>query len=220
MFSELVDRAVHLSGRPDSLTDIVYYANETMRDMSKREDWDDDSCEATYDVPQDGTVAGWVPPEGRERFRREEYICYDRGSSCECEPTRVRPSRRLKRLKDYYYVTKNTFFFNGAKSTVDIYYYAYQPWLRYYPKGQRPAEMVDQVEQATEWNTQDADVIDLVSNWFLERHNHVVLKGTLARFYADKADPRQQVAYSAYEQGITHMIRSEGVQELLGRRHG
>lgn len=213
MFSELVDRAIHIAGRPDCLGDITYFVNETMRDISKRDDWPEDMVEEEIVVPLGQSTVKWIPEVKRQRFRREEYI----EDACGCEPTAVNPSRRMKKLDRFYYRSGDCFVFSGCCSPIKIAYYAYQPWLQYYPDGSRPA--VFNVELNDYGSATDAQ-IDLVSNWILERHNNTVLQGTLAKFFSSKQDPRQQVHYSAYEQGVSHIIRSESNREILGGRRG
>ncbi len=213
MFSELVDRAVHTAGRPDHVEDFAYFANEIMRDVSKRSDWDDDTIEEEIVIPIGENSVVWQPEVGRSRFRREEYLC----DACGCEPLRVRPSGRMKKTSGpFYYRSGGDFVFAQACSPVKIFYYAYQPWLKYYPKNERPAEF--DVE-ANDWPLGTAEAtVALVSNWMLERHNQTVLAGTLARFFSAKQDPRQQVHYSSYEQGIKHLVSGESARELIARR--
>ena len=190
---------------------MAYHVNETMRDLNKRNDWDDDLLEDVVPVPDPNQATHWTPAEGPERFRREEYVEYDG----HCEPTRVKPSRRIQRLDKYYYRSGATFVFVGALMQVKMAYYAYVPWLQYYPTGTRPS-IWDGATQT--WTNPPAN--DLVTNWLLMRHNEVILSGTLARHFASKADPRQQVHYAQYEQRVKQMRKAEGVDELLGRRNG
>lgn len=216
MFSELIDRAVHMTGRPDSVDDIAYWANVTMRDISKREDFTDDSREAEIVLPpnrlMDGPPIIWDPPEGRQRFRREDVI----EDGCGCIADAVKPGSRMAKAGLFsYYHSGGSLVFMHACSPIRIYYYVYAPWLKYYPVASRPA--VFDVE-ANDWGAATEANIALVSNWLLERHSEVVLAGTLAKFFASKQDPRQQVHYSAYEQGISHIIRGESVLELLARK--
>lgn len=216
MFSELVDRAVHIAGRPDALVDIVYGANETMRNICKKGDWHDDSCEEAIPILDDSPSVIWQPNVGRAQFRREEYVEYDGG----CEPTKVLPSRRLQDLHNYYYRSGDKFVFVGATTLIKVYYYRYQPWLKYSLQNNR-AVVWDGAEYLKDGApTTDAADIASVSNWMLERHNDTVLAGTLAHFFATKQDPRQQTQYSKYQQGIADITRSEASNELYGRRHG
>lgn len=211
MFSELVDRAVHVAGRPDALEEIAFNANETMRDISKRANWNDDSLEVEIAVPFDTRTVQWTPDKKRP-FRREDYI----EDGCHCNPLRVQPSSRMhKTAGPYYYVSGATFIFAQVCHPLKIFYFAYQPWLKYFPMGLRPATF--DVEN-NDWSTTDEATLAKVTNWQLERHNSVVLDGTLARFFKTRQDPRQQVHYSAYEQGITHIIRAESPSELIARR--
>lgn len=211
MFSELVDRAVHIAGRPDSLDDMAYWANEAMRDISRREDWMDDSIEELIELPPGQNHTVWTPEVGRARFRRMDVM----EDGCGCKAKATKPSQRLKSNGIFsYYHSQGSIVVVNACNPVMAYYYAYQPWLVYFPQGQRPA-VFDVASGA--WGGASPGAIDLVSNWMLERHSHVVQAGTLAKFFASKQDPRQQVHYSAFEQGITHIIRGESVQELLQR---
>lgn len=214
MFSELVDRCVSISGRPDQLNSFVAHANETMRTISKRGDWPDDSVEERIPVdPMGQGMTIWNPEVGRSRFRREDYIEDARGA----EPTAVRPSRRVRDLEFYYYRSGDSFVFKGGVVHIDVYYYAYQPWLRYFPVSQRPS--VFQIPTG-EWTDDTPAQVDLVSNWMLERHNAIVEAGTLQRFFASKQDQRQGLYYSIFNEGIADITRAEGVEELLGRRRG
>lgn len=214
MFSELVDRCVSISGRPDQLNSIVAHANETMRTISKRGDWPDDSVEERFPVdPLGQGMTVWEPSVGRSRFRREDYIEDARGA----EPTAVRPSRRVRELEFYYYRSGESFVFKGGVGHIDAYYYAYQPWLRYYPANARPNTF--SIADGG-WTNDDPDAIALVSNWMLERHNAIVEAGTLQRFFASKQDQRQLLFFSIFNEGIADITRSEGIEELLGRRRG
>jgi hypothetical protein len=192
-----------------------------MRTISMKEEWEEDAVEELIAADSTAAFTAWVPNVGRDLFRRIGYVEYDGG----CEPTFVRPSRRLHRLSEYYYRTREGFAFVGAKAHIKIFYYAYHPWLKYYQSGDRPA-VFDGSTYIADPNgpnagavITDAD-IDAVSNWMLEKHNKTVLAGTLAALYADKQDPRQNVNYSKFNQGIADMIRAESTTELQGGRHG
>lgn len=211
MFSELVDRAVHSTGRPDNLDNIAYWMNVTMRDISKREDFPEDSVEESITIPQNSASFVWTPEVGRSRFRREDIL----EDACGCIGFATKPGRRMSRDGTFrYYHSGGSLVLVNACSPVFAYYYAYQPWLVYFPKGSRPTEW--NVELG-EWSEPEPAAVALVSNWLLERHSETVLSGTLAKFFATKQDPRQQVHYSAYEQGVSHIIRGESVLELLQR---
>jgi len=214
MFSELVDRCVKISGRPDQISTIVMAANEAIRAISKAGNWPDDTLEEVVAPPVISTnPMVWTPEVGRLRFRREEYIEDAAGR----EPTAVRPSRRMRDLGFFYYRSGESFVFKGNRGFVRVYYYAYQPWLVYFPIGARP----NTFNTATgDWAFPAIAAVNAVSNWMLERHNSIVEAGALARFFAGKQDPRQALHYSIFQQGLTTIERSEGVEELLGRRRG
>lgn len=213
MFSELVDRLVREIGRPDAREDLAYWANVTMRDISRREDWPDDSVEESFTPIDPSGPAVFSPAVGRQRFRREDILL----DACGCEAIATKPNARLRagHTGFSYYHSGGSLVITGACWPVALYYYAYQPWLQYYAAGSRPAEF----DVATnDWNGASEAAIALVSNWMLERHSDVVMNGTMSNFFASKQDPRQQVKYAAYEQGINHIIRGESPLEILARR--
>lgn len=212
MFSELVDRAVHIAGRPDAVEDFAYFLNETVRDVSKRRDWDDETVEELIPIVDGVSPTLYDAQVGRPRFRREHTLV----DGCGCEVDKVRPNAKVRgRRSSYYYVSGGSFVLaNVCGPEAFLFYYAYPPWLKYYAVNARPA--VFDVEAQDYGGATEAQIA-LVSHWQLERHNAVLLNGTLARFFASKQDPRQQVQYSAYEQGISHMIRGESSTELWAR---
>jgi hypothetical protein len=214
MFSELIDRAVDIAGRPDRLASIVYFANETIWDLSKREDWAYDLVEEYIEAPATGLSSiVWEPEVTFARFRRMEYVV----DNCGCEPPLVRPSRRIEQLDRFYYQSGSSFAFKGCCFPIKVSYYAYPKRLAHYPAGQRPA-VFDYASNT--FNTADPALLDLVTNWILQRHNMVVLHGTLAKHFASIQDPRQGVTYSQYEQGFQNIIRAESTQALFGSRLG
>ena len=212
MFSELVDRAVHLAGRPDAVTDFAYAANEVMREICKHSDWDDDTHEEIVAVPSDTRSVDWTPEVGRRLMRRIEFVI----DGCGCEPTMVRPSARMRSLNEagFYYASGSSYVFAQVCNPLKIYYFRYWPWLQYYPHNARPA--VFNVRDG-DWGGATEANIALVSNWLLERHNSVVLEGTMAAFYRAKQDPRNQLHYSAFKQGLIDMVDAESARELLAR---
>ena len=213
MFSELVDRCVSIAGRPDQLTSIVACANEAMRTISKRGDWPDDTMEEIVEPTPGQSHTVWTPEVGRARFRREEYIEDASGA----EPTAVRPSRRVRDLSFYYYRSGDSFVFNGNCGALKIYYYAYQPWLRYFPVNARPTAFDLAIG---DWTVPTEAAITQVSNWMLERHNSIVEAGTLQRFFASKQDQRQGLYFSIFNEGLNDIQRAEGIEQILGNRRG
>lgn len=217
MFSELVDTAAHMAGRPDLLPDIARACNEAMRNLSKRSDFDEDTVEDEIAVPGGHGHVVWTPSVGRQRMRREEFII----DGCRCTPVRVAPSRRIYTVPGpYYYQSGSNYVFDRVCTPLKIYYYAYQPWLLYYPKSERPAQFSIESQQ---WLQQDGTTeateaqIAQVSNWMLERHNQYVLAATLNSVFAAKSDPRQKNWYSIMEKEFSDIVRGEGTAELKAR---
>lgn len=217
MFSELVDTIVHTAGRPDFLPDIARHLNEVMRNLSKRSDFDDDGVEELIAVPNGFGSVVWTPEVGRVRMRREEYIVDGYGN----QPTRVNPSQRMHHVPGpYYYQSGPSYIFDRVCTPLRIYYYAYRPWLIYYPISARPARFdieqqayvqADGITPATE------EQINLVSNWMLERHNSYLEAATLNKFFGSRQDPRQQAQYAIMEKEFADILRGEGAAELKAR---
>lgn len=213
MFSELVDRCVKSAGRPDALADIAMHANETMRKISKKGNWADDTVEESISYPPGQNHVVWEPGVGRARFRREEYV----QDSCGAEPTAVPPSRRIRDLDFFYYRSGQSFVIKGGVPPLSMYYYAYQPWLRYFQAGVRPTTFNMETQ---DWTNPDPALVAQVSNWMLERHNDTVMAGTLNSFMMGKQDARQALHYAKFKEGLEDIQRSEGLEELWGRRRG
>lgn len=212
MFSELVDACVRGTGRPDELVSISRIANEIIREICKRDDWDDDIVEEMIPYPDPPLVDQplvWRPEVGRQRFRRPLYV----EDGCGCKVMFVRPSARMKFTDRFFYRSgEDLVFSRNVCFPIKFSYYAYPAWLKYFPKNSRPAEW--DIGEG-DWTGTPSEVdIERVSNWVLERHWAVVEAGTMARFFALKQDPRQTVHYSIYQQGISHIIRSESSAEL------
>ena len=216
MFSELVDACIRGTGRPDELVTITRIANEIVREICKRDDWDDDLVEELIPYPDPPLAHGaplvWNPEVGRQRFRRPAYV----EDGCGCEVKYVKPSSRMKFTDRFFYRSGESLVFSkNICFPIKFSYFAYPAWLKYYKTNERPAEW--DIE-ASDWKGSPSQVtIDLVSNWVLERHWAVVEAGTMSRFFALKQDPRQTVHYSIYQQGISHIIRSESSAELAAQ---
>lgn len=213
MFSELVDQAVRSAGRPEAVADIVFSMNAAIKGIHKHSDWDDDTFEESLTVPSDTRTAVWTPSIGRRHLRRIEYI----EDGCGCHPLMVRPSERLSKMKHdpFYYASGESYVFANVCNPVRIYGFRYSRPFQYYPVNDRPARYDF---DTLEWNTTDETLIERVSCWILERHMEVVLEGALAHFYRTKQDPRNQLHYAAYKEGLVNMVSAESSRELLERR--
>lgn len=214
MFSELVDRCVRASGRPDSVSDLAYAVNWAFRQIQRHTDWDDDSVEEIVAVPLDTRTVIWTPEVGRRLFRRIEYV----EDGCLCQPRMVRPGRRMiehkERNQAFYYASGDSYVFANVCHPLRIYYWRYWPVLQYYPHGARPAEFDFGLG---EYNTNDPALLDLVTNWILDRHNDLVFEGAMAHFYRTKQDPRNQLHYAAFNQGMSALKGAESANELVAR---
>jgi len=212
MFSELVDQAVRSAGRPDALADLVFSMNSAIKSIHYHSDWDDDTFEELVPVPNTRTVE-WAPTFGRIFLRRIEYV----EDGCGCRPKMVRPSERLATMRQdaFFYASGNSYVFANVCHPLRVYGFRYSRPFQYYPANQRPATY--DFDTLT-YNTSDPTLLDKVTCWILERHASVVLEGTLAHFYRTKQDPRNQLHYAAFQNGLVDMVSAESARELLERR--
>lgn len=224
MFSEMVDRVINRSKRPDRLADIVNWANLTMRECQTRALFYKDLIEDEITVPQptaDPFI--WNRPTG---VRLLKAVKYPDGSY----PNFLKPGPVQKHQRQYFYAASTYYVFVGVSNSIDssitdpvvgIAYYQYLRRLGYYAVADRPA-VYDESAQTWTYNppTTDPDVQEadqaLVANWLLLDHGALIEEGTLAKVFKDAGDSQRAVStYSLYKQlQETDLLANETLEIL------
>lgn len=227
-FSQLVDRMVSETKRPDLRAEIVGYLNQTIRELHfepsrgnvtfyndnyREESLTVDAADRfSWQVPNPGLFQGMAAVRFDSMFDRSGKRIY-------AQP--LTPGPRMEQTDYFYYRAGGTFVFGGLigygaiGSTISIAYYEYPPTLKYYALVNRPASY-DPVTGWTYSNTYD-DNDDLkeqarilTSNWILMRWEAVLEEGLRAKIYKRLSDDiRQRTSYSLYMQLRQGLFTSE-----------
>lgn len=220
MFSELVDKVIRRSNRPDFQEDIIAYINETMRAIQNEALYTRDLVEDKVISPED--LLGYQPQQvyvwkRPARFRQLRSVAYtDTSGNIPLKyPPNIPPSEVQFDKTNYYYGSGDSIVFYDSQGINQIwvaYYINFKP-LKYYPEGERPAVFNSDTEtwqyllNGAYVDTLNDEVAekaarDLVSNWLLSDYNGVVCSGTLTKVFSVLSDPRNKIEYSNFQQGL------------------
>ena len=223
-FSQLVDKMVAETKRPDLRVEVATFLNQTMREVH-------------FDPKTGGSIMfsenykesqlavnladgySWTPPRP-QCFQAPLAAKYDSvwvdGRPVWAEL--VKPGRGMSRGNDHwYYRGGSSFFFagyGGINSTISMSWYEFVPSLVYYASAQRPA----QYSLESEWEYADAVVTEeqklvareKTSNWLLIRWGEVIEEGLRAKIYKRVADTeRARTSYSLFTTLRAGLVTSE-----------
>lgn len=218
-FSQLVDKMVLETRRPDLRTEIASYLNQVVRELHFEPErgnvvyFDDNYREEvlTVDTVQSQT---WTVPnmalfQGLVAARFDGIYSHD-GKRVYAK--RVSPGPRIE-IEDYYYYSAGQVYVFGGRvgygaigSTISLAYYEFPKGLKYYATAARPATWDDETGFAYHEDYDDTDELKataeaLVTNWLILRWAVVVEEGLRAKVYKRVSDDsRARLSYSLYSQ--------------------
>lgn len=214
-FSQLVDKMVDESKRPDLKTEIASYLNLTLRELHQEPSkgnsifYKDNLREIQLlNAPADGLF--WEIPN-RAVFQGLAGVRYDIlfADGNQTWAKEVQPGRIMATEKYYYYRASGNFFFRnygGLNASVSLAWYEFTPSLKYYVSGTRPAIY----DSETGWTYAPSYDVDddtralaqaLTINWILERWDMVIEEGLRAKIFKRIDDTnRARTSYSLYTQ--------------------
>jgi hypothetical protein len=223
-FSQLVDSIVSETKRPDLVSEISSYVNQTIRECHQHPEtnaiqfYADNAREQRLTATSLSGFTWDIPNRGRfQKMKIVKYSSiYDRlGNDVFAEPTT--PGRHLQDKEYYYYQVGKTFVFSGyggLNAQIDLFWYEFPPSLAYMPKNCRPMEMdefggkIYSQDWICDSSTDDAD--KLTTNWLLESWTEVIKEGVRAKLYKRVSDTeRARTSYSLYAQGRIGLVTSE-----------
>lgn len=230
--SQLVDDLAAECSRPDMLSDLARFVNQTIREVHISPDrkaavlfksnFQELQLQATsetgftWDVPNPATfqvMAGVQFPE-----------TYDFGGNA-VWAKEVTPGPHLRQKDYYYYRVGDTFAFSGYGGLdryINLGYYEFPKSLKYYPDdATRPAEYDPEdgwTYPAGAATDEDKATARLNStNWLILRWSDVVSEGVRAKLYKRLADTeRARTSYSMYESLRQGLWTSETMQLYQG----
>lgn len=212
-FSQLVDEMVAECKRPDLLSEIARYVNQTIRELHFEPErnaalfFSDNFVERQVVATSD-TVQTWEIPNPQV-FQKMLGVSfpsqYSDGQAVWARETT--PGRHLNDICHYFYRTGSTFVFSGygtIGSVINLAYYEFPNSLKYKSPAARPATF-DSEEgwaYAAGVNTPELqEAARLIStNWLLFRWSDVVSEGVRAKLYKRISDTeRARTCYSMYK---------------------
>jgi hypothetical protein len=212
-FSQIIDKLVKETGRPDLLVDITSYCNQTLRELH----FEPTRGNAAYykdnlkeiKLTATSEVLSWTIPKVSV-YQGIAAVRYDCVFDVDRKPIwaeEMAPGYAMNSKKYYYYrAGTNVSFsgFGGVNATISLSWFEYVPNLKYYAVADRPATY-DDVDGWTYKNTYDVDdttrqnAQDLCTNWLLLRWSSVIEEGLRAKVYKRVSDDsRAKTSYSMY----------------------
>lgn len=222
-FSQLVDKMILETKRPDLVLDIQSYVNQTLRELHFHPEtngsilYGDNMIELSL-VADSETGFAWTIPQPT-RFQAMQAVRYDDIFDPENNPIYVQqriPGRAIAGLDRFYYRAGGYFTFagyGGIGASISLAYFEFVPAHKY----KTPALREAQFDIETGWTYLDAVTDEekaiaeaLVTNWLLLRWESVVEEGVKAKVYKRVGDEiRGRTSYSLYNQLRKGLYTSE-----------
>lgn len=229
-FSQMVDEMVSETKRPDLVSEIARYLNQTIREVHFSEDrgailfFAENFREELITAGVESGLT-WDIPEPTQ-FQKMQGVKYnsvfddDSNAQWARETT---PGRHLNSLSRFYYRAGNTFVFagyGGLNAQVSLGWYEFPRSLKYKAAGARPAEY--DIESGWTYldpmwtDEQKEGARELSTNWLLMRWSDIISEGLRAKVYKRLSDDtRARTCYSSY-QALRHGLWTSETAELYG----
>lgn len=230
-FSQLVDKMVAETKRPDLQTEIGSYLNQTLRELHMepgkgnavffRDNLKENQITSNVDTGFFWTVPKPSTFQGLTAVRYESVVVDHDHVWAKEFPI----GRGMSRERHYYYRAANNVFFHGyggVNGVVSLAWYEFVPSLTYYAVGVRPAQYAeDPTGESDGWTyapsitTPDQQTIAQIqcSNWLLLRWATVIEEGLRAKVYKRLSDAvRAGTSYSMYSTLRQGLYSSEVAQ--------
>lgn len=226
-FSQMVDEAVFESKRPDMLTEIATYLNQTIREVHFRPDlnapltYRENFKESQITADRaDGMTWELPNPALFQRFAGIRFPnVWTRDGKQVWAPEKV-PGPHVDPYSPFYYRIGSSIVFanyGGDLAKIDLGWFEFPNRLKYLPAAQRPAQYDDfegwEYAPSVTTPEQQAAAREQTSNWLLLRWHDVLMEGVRAKIYKRVSDDvRQRTSYSLYQQLRQGLWISETVE--------
>lgn len=224
-FSQLVDRIVNETRRPDLLVDIGDYLNQTIRELHFTPErgnaifYRDNLREVQLTANSESAFRWQIPLPAV--FQGMQAVRFDSVATRDVDQVYARetiPSRAIQGLEHFYYRAGDTYVFSGfggLNANISLAYYEYPRRLKYRALAERFASWDDESGWSyhDDWDDTDElklDARNLSSNWLLLRWADVCAEGLRAKVYKRTSDDaRARTCYSLYSQLRQGLFTSE-----------
>lgn len=227
-FSQICDSLLLELKRPDMMSEIQSYVNQTIRELHFRPDnnaaifYKSNLVELALTSTVD-TGFSWTIPR-MDTFQDMSAVKFATVSNRDHEHgvwvNERTPGRMLHATPYYWYRASNYIVFHGyggVGGVIQLAYYEYPRRLKYYAAADRPAQW----DVDSEWTYHSGITTDddkeiaegQVTNWILMRWTDLVLEGTRAKVYKRLSDDsRARLCYSAYQAARMGIYTSETME--------
>ena len=221
MFSELVDRIVIRSGRPDRIADIRSYVHASIRECQMLAYFARDMTEDTITATAGPHI--WERPANLRLMRTARY-------PGDIYPNFAGPGKRQLDEDYYYYGGSNYFAFSGIATgeEINVAYYSYAKRLAYYEDAVVPVRPAVYDEELETWtylqagsyvSTLGTDALDeaarnLVTNWLLLDWMDLIEEGGLAKIFKSVGDERSRTAFALFKSYQKDLKAGELIETL------
>jgi hypothetical protein len=213
-FSQLVDKMILETKRPELLPEVVTYLNQTLRELHTEPDrgnavFFSENLKETQITVTENVGFSWTIPNPSV-FQGIMAVRYDgvftNGNATWAQE--IRPGRAQNSVPHSFYRAGNRVFFSnygelGAK--ISIAYFEFTRSLGYFTQANRPATYNESLQTWTykaEYDVNDETreaAQELVTNWLLLRWGSVIEEGLRAKIYKRISDTeRARTSYSMY----------------------
>lgn len=229
-FSQLVDELVAETKRPDLVSDISRYLNQTIREVHFTEDrnailYFAENFREQLLIANSESGFTWDAPDPTifQRMQGIKYLNQWDDDGNEIWARETTPGRHLRDLTHFYYRAGNTFVFagyGGLNSQIAAAWYEFPRSLKYKSVANRPA----QYDVETGWTydpaittpEEELGARELTTNWLILRWNQVIAEGLRAKVYKRLSDDtRARTSYSLYS-SLRHGLWTSETAEFYG----
>ena len=227
-FSAAVDDVVARSGRKDRRLDIQSYVNQTLRECSVLEYFDNDMIEDNLTADQDNFI--WTKPTYFRFMRTVKY-------PDDIWPEHLPPGRHQQDKIDYFYQGPTFWVFNGTSNgdVIKVAYYDYPRRLLYYDNldGTLSRPAIFTIGDETDGYIEKFQYLDAgvyvdslstqalqdaaeaaVTNWILFKWYDLVMEGALAKLFKNINSPRAVPSFALYKQTQNDFRNAEPIGAL------
>lgn len=230
-FSQLVDKVILETSRPDMRDQIADYLNQTIREIHAEPErgkvflYESNYREAQITATSEQQQS-WKIPDVTV-FQKELCVRFDNQWNTNGSPVfaeKAIPGPKMYTLPYYYYRGADSLIFGGARgyggigAKISVAYYEYPRGLRYIANNDSEHrevtwnEGLHQFEFADDTLTpeQQEAILLRYTNWVLQRWEQVLLEGLRAKVYKRTGDEtRQRTCYSMFMQLRNLLVSSE-----------